>query len=135
MRHTLVLACAALLLGVVPAMAAPIGVFPKGFTNVEVPTNGTTIHVRKGGQGPAVVLIHGFGDTGDMWAPVAKALIKDHTVIVPDLGLSSYPDRPVPATKTPAAAISIHVTRPNANSRFLTRNLISCRHAMEVGTT
>jgi pimeloyl-ACP methyl ester carboxylesterase len=32
---------------------------------------------------------------GLMWAPLAAALAKDHTVIVPDLrgiGLSSYPD-------------------------------------------
>ena len=51
-------------------------------------------YVRVGGKGPAVLLLHGFGDTGDMWAPVAKALVKDHTVIVPDLrgmGLSSHP--------------------------------------------
>jgi pimeloyl-ACP methyl ester carboxylesterase len=78
-----------------PAMAAPIGVFPKGFYNVEVPTNGTTLHVRKGGQGPAVVLIHGFGDTGDMWAPLAEKLMATHTVIIPDLrgmGLSAHPD-------------------------------------------
>jgi pimeloyl-ACP methyl ester carboxylesterase len=50
--------------------------------------------VRVGGKGPAVVMLHGFGDTGDMWAPLANALIKDHTVIVPDLrgmGLSSHP--------------------------------------------
>jgi len=42
-----------------------------------------------------VVLLHGFGDTGDMWAPLAAALMKDHTVIVPDLrgmGLSEHPD-------------------------------------------
>jgi len=31
-------------------------------------------HVRVGGQGPAVVLIHGFGFTGDMWAPLAAEL-------------------------------------------------------------
>ena len=40
-------------------------------------------------------MLHGFGDTGDMWAPLAKVMVKDHTVIVPDLrgmGLSSYPD-------------------------------------------
>ena len=40
-------------------------------------------------------MLHGFGDTGDMWAPLANILIKDHTVIVPDLrgmGLSSYPN-------------------------------------------
>ena len=40
-------------------------------------------------------MLHGFGNTGDMWAPLAAALATDHTVIVPDLrgmGLSSYPD-------------------------------------------
>ena len=59
-----------------------------------IKTDGATIYVRVGGNGPAVVMLHGFGDTGDMWAPLANALIKDHTIIVPDLrgmGLSSYP--------------------------------------------
>jgi pimeloyl-ACP methyl ester carboxylesterase len=60
-----------------------------------VETNGTSLYVRVGGHGPAVVLLHGFGDTGDMWAPFATVLAKDHTVIVPDLrgmGLSAHPD-------------------------------------------
>ncbi len=50
--------------------------------------------MRVGGKGPAVIMLHGFGDTGDMWAPLAKALYKDHTVVIPDLrgmGLSSHP--------------------------------------------
>ena len=54
-----------------------------------------TQYVRVGGSGPAVVLLHGFGDTGDMWVPLAEALMKDHTVVVPDLrgmGLSSHPE-------------------------------------------
>jgi pimeloyl-ACP methyl ester carboxylesterase len=40
-------------------------------------------------------MLHGFGDTGDMWAPLAAALIADHTVIIPDLrgmGLSAHPE-------------------------------------------
>ena len=68
--------------------------FPAGFHPRNIPTNGTTLYVRMGGQGPAVLLIHGFGDTGDMWAPLAAELMKDHTVIVPDLrgmGLSAHP--------------------------------------------
>jgi len=28
------------------------------------------IHVRVGGHGPAVVLLHGYGETGDMWVPL-----------------------------------------------------------------
>ncbi len=86
--------------GVVAAflMAAPsyaVSPFPAGFRSQEIPTNGTTLHVRVGGAGPAVVMLHGFGDSGDMWAPVATVLAKDHTVIVPDLrgmGLSAHPD-------------------------------------------
>jgi pimeloyl-ACP methyl ester carboxylesterase len=58
----------------------------------DIQADGATIHVRVGGKGPAVVLLHGFGDTGDMWAPLAADLARDHTVVVPDLrgmGLSS----------------------------------------------
>jgi pimeloyl-ACP methyl ester carboxylesterase len=69
--------------------------FPAAFHNEFVATNGTSLYVRVGGSGPAVVLLHGFGDTGDMWAPLAADLAKDHTVIVPDLrgmGLSAHPD-------------------------------------------
>jgi pimeloyl-ACP methyl ester carboxylesterase len=68
------------------------------FTGIRIEmikTDGATLYVRVGGKGPAVVMLHGFGDTGDMWAPLANALIKDHTVIVPDLrgmGLSTYPN-------------------------------------------
>src|SRR5207302_4577002 len=69
-------------------------VFPASFHTQEIQTDGATIHVRVGGQGPAVVLLHGFGDTGDMWAPMAAELARDHRVVVPDLrgmGLSSHP--------------------------------------------
>lgn len=76
-----------------PAMAQVVP-FPAGFKTQEIAANGTTIHVRVGGHGPAVLLLHGYGETGDMWSPLAAALAGDHTVIVPDLrgmGLSSHP--------------------------------------------
>src|SRR5579862_3356793 len=69
-------------------------VFPANFQTQEIQTDGATIHVRVGGQGPTVVLIHGFGFTGDMWAPMAAELARNHRVVVPDLrgmGLSSHP--------------------------------------------
>ncbi|HSI17268.1 MAG TPA: alpha/beta hydrolase [Sphingomonas sp.] len=86
----------AALLGVLatgPALAQ-VEPFPPGFTVRDIATNGTTIHVRVGGSGPAVVLLHGYGETGDMWAPLAADLARDHRVIVPDLrgmGLSTKP--------------------------------------------
>ena len=79
---------------VTPAFA--VEPFPSGFHTQEINTNGTTLHVRIGGQGAAVVMLHGFGDTGDMWAAAAAALVKNHTVVVPDLrgmGLSTHPEQ------------------------------------------
>jgi len=68
--------------------------FPIGFKTQDISTNGVTIYVRVGGAGPAVMLLHGYGETRDMWVPLAADLARDHTVIVPDLrglGRSSKP--------------------------------------------
>ena len=68
--------------------------FPSGTRVEEIDTGDATIHTRVGGTGPAVIMLHGFADTGDMWAELAAALIGKHTVVVPDLrgmGLSSHP--------------------------------------------
>lgn len=92
LRHSTNLLVAFLI--VTPAFA--VEPFAPDFHTQEIRTNGTTLHVRVGGQGPAVVMLHGFGDTGDMWAPAAAALVKNHTVVVPDLrgmGLSTHPDQ------------------------------------------
>src|SRR2546430_12633252 len=52
--------------------------FPAVMQTRTIETNGTSIHVRVGGHGPAVVMLHGFGTTGDMWGHLASALIEDH---------------------------------------------------------
>ena len=39
----------------------------------------------RAGKGPALLLIHGIGDSSDSWRPVLKELSKTHTVIAPDL--------------------------------------------------
>ncbi|HEX2592934.1 MAG TPA: alpha/beta hydrolase [Rhizomicrobium sp.] len=86
-------AAVAMLLFAVPAAA--ITPYPASFHAQQIKTNGTSLYVRVGGHGPAVVMLHGFADTGDMWAPLAAKLAKTHTVIVPDLrgmGLSAHPN-------------------------------------------
>jgi hypothetical protein len=78
------------------AKIMPVTPFPPDFRAQDVKIEGAKIHARVGGRGSAVVLLHGFGDTGDMWAPVAAALAGEHRVVVPDLrgmGLSSHPER------------------------------------------
>ncbi|MEA2758408.1 MAG: hypothetical protein QOH65_1021 [Methylobacteriaceae bacterium] len=90
-----------LLFGAVAALAvslpaaAQVQPYPAEFRAEGVATNGTTLHVRIGGQGPAVILLHGYGETGDMWAPLAADLVRDHTIVAPDLrgmGLSARPE-------------------------------------------
>jgi pimeloyl-ACP methyl ester carboxylesterase len=68
--------------------------FPKTFRARQIAANGTKLYVRVGGSGPAVLLLHGYGETGDMWVPLADNLAPDRTVVVPDLrgmGLSAKP--------------------------------------------
>src|SRR3569833_360571 len=92
LRYLLATVFAVLLAGPAAAAVAP---FPASFHSQMVSTNGTRLNVRVGGKGPAVILLHGFADTGDMWATLAAVLVEDHTVVVPDLrgmGLSDHPD-------------------------------------------
>src|ERR1700751_2778790 len=56
---------------------------------------GADIFVRSAGKGPVVVLLHGYAENSDSWAPLAADLMKDHPVVVPDLrgiGRSSKPE-------------------------------------------
>jgi pimeloyl-ACP methyl ester carboxylesterase len=67
----------------------------ESFRAQQMPVTDGTQYVRIGGKGPVMILLHGFGDTGDMWISLAARLVKDRTVIVPDLrgmGLSSHPE-------------------------------------------
>src|SRR5579884_2991795 len=86
MRIVFALAAAAAL-GSASASAARAGAaqFAPGFTETTVQVGATTWHYRIGGTGSPVVLLHGYGDTGDMWASLAPVLAKTHRVIVPDL--------------------------------------------------
>ena len=48
-------------------------------------TAGTTIHGRRGGQGPPVLLLHGIPETHLMWHGVAPQLAERFTVVATDL--------------------------------------------------
>jgi pimeloyl-ACP methyl ester carboxylesterase len=91
-----VLALSAALVSLSASAATPSEVpdFPASFKTQTISSNGARMYVRVGGHGPAVVLLHGYGETGDMWQPLAVRLASNHTVIVPDLrgmGRSDHP--------------------------------------------
>jgi len=117
MFRRLTTAAAAILFSIAPAVAQ-VAPFPESFRTAEVAAGDATIHVRVGGKGPAIVLLHGYGETGDMWAPMAADLMRDHFVIVPDLrglGLSSKPaggfDKKTQASDVAAVLDRYHVTQ------------------------
>jgi haloacetate dehalogenase len=51
----------------------------------DVKTSGNTIFIRRSGEGPAILLVHGFPRTSLMWRFLAPKLAADHTVISVDL--------------------------------------------------
>jgi pimeloyl-ACP methyl ester carboxylesterase len=74
-RGAVTLMSAANLLAAPPARAE-VRNWPSAFHAEQMPVSDGTQYVCVGGSGSAVVLLHGFGDTGDMWVPLAEALVK-----------------------------------------------------------
>ncbi|BBG03549.1 MULTISPECIES: alpha/beta fold hydrolase [Pseudonocardia] len=62
--------------------------------DVRTPSGGT-VRVRQAGQGPPVLLLHGWPQTSVMWHRVAPGLIDRHTVVLADL--PGYGDSTLPA--------------------------------------
>jgi haloacetate dehalogenase len=56
--------------------------------------DGVRIHYRRMGQGPGMVLLHGFPQTGHLWRKVMPALAERFTVVAPDLRGYGDSDRP-----------------------------------------
>ena len=65
-----------------------------GFDLERLDVNGVTINLRRGGNGPALLLLHGYPQTHVIWHQVAERLARDFTLVMPDLrgyGDSSRP--------------------------------------------
>jgi pimeloyl-ACP methyl ester carboxylesterase len=89
----LILAVMIFAVSAVPSYSQPS--LPSSYQSKEISSpEGANIFVRWAGKGPVVVLIHGYAENSDSWAPLAADLVRDHTVVVPDLrgiGRSSKP--------------------------------------------
>jgi haloacetate dehalogenase len=58
--------------------------FP-GFRRNTIQTSGTTINVVVGGNGPPILLLHGYPQTHVEWRKIAPHLAANYTVVIPDL--------------------------------------------------
>ena len=57
----------------------------EGFEERQIETNGTTINFVLGGNGPPLLMLHGYPQTHVMWHKIAPRLARDFTVVVADL--------------------------------------------------
>lgn len=67
---------------------------PDGFSELATKVGDVTINYVRGGDGPTLVLLHGYPQTWYMWRKVMPALCRQYTVVAPDLrgaGDSSAP--------------------------------------------
>ena len=70
--------------------------------------NGVRLHYLKMGQGDPVLLLHGFGQSSQMWRPLMRELAKDHTVIAADLRGAGQSDAPADGYTKAEMARDVH---------------------------
>jgi haloacetate dehalogenase len=68
-----------------------------GFELTDLETPRGRVHARVGGDGPPLLLLHGFPQTHLMWHPVTQRLAAAHTVVAADLPGYGDSFRPTPA--------------------------------------
>lgn len=94
------------------------------FETNEIKTNDNTIFIRRYGQGPALLMVHGFPRTSLMWRYVAPRLAKNHTVICIDLrgygrsGIPASTEDHYPYTKRAMANELVEVMSKLGFARF-----------------
>jgi pimeloyl-ACP methyl ester carboxylesterase len=84
------------------------GKLPAGFIGKYADVNGVRLRYVIGGSGSAVVLLHGYAETGHMWNPILPELAKTHTVIVPDLRGAGGSSKPESGYDKKTMAVDIH---------------------------
>lgn len=97
------------------------GLFP-GFEQRRLDVDGVELNCRVGGQGPALLLLHGHPQTHVMWHRVAPRLAERFTLVVADLrgyGDSAKPDAGTEAySKRTLARDNVELMRLLGHERF-----------------
>jgi haloacetate dehalogenase len=78
------------------ARAGVVTAAHNSFEASRVEVSGNTIFIRRYGQGPAILMVHGFPRTSLMWRFLAPKLAEDHTIIC--LDLRAYGQSGIPAS-------------------------------------
>lgn len=79
--------------------------------------NGTRLHYLIAGTGPAVILLHGFGETSHMWRPLIARLAGNHTAIAPDLRGAGASAKPADGYDKKTLAEDVHALAQSLGKR------------------
>src|SRR5690349_19365752 len=71
--------------------------FGAGFAPRALPTSRGPVHAVVGGNGPPLLLLHGYPQSHLMWHAMAPLLADRYTVVAPDLAGYGASFRPAPA--------------------------------------
>lgn len=85
----------------------------EGFETKRIDVGGVGIHLRQGGSGPPLLLLHGYPQTHVEWHKVAPSLAEHFTVVCPDL--RGYGDSDKPPSSD--ADFSTYCKRTTANDQ------------------
>ncbi len=97
-----------------PLVLLVLGVIPFGVSAQptisahDAMVDGVNIHYLRAGQGPFVILLHGYTQTSRMWRPLMPKLAGHFTVIAPDLPGIGDSGIPASGLDMKSAAIRIH---------------------------
>ncbi|MGX9144367.1 alpha/beta fold hydrolase [Mesorhizobium sp. 128a] len=122
MLHQAVLVLAAVCIAVAMAQAASSarpGQPPPGFTSAKVAVNGSSLHYIRGGNGPALILVHGFPEDWTEYQAIMPRLAQRFTVVavdLPGIGRSAPPRDDYEATNLASQihglADALHLEKP-----------------------
>ena len=74
--------------------------FP-GFEKRRIKTSGASINLELGGEGPPLLLLHGYPQTHAMWHKVAPRLAREYTVVCPTCAATATRRRRAACPTTP----------------------------------
>lgn len=85
----------------------------EGFEKTQIETSGTTINLVHGGEGPPLLLLHGYPQTHVEWHKIAPRLAEHFHVVVPDL--RGYGDSGKPPSD---GDLNVYCKRTTANDQI-----------------
>ena len=87
----------------------------EGFTRTAIETSETVINLVYGGEGPPLLLLHGYPQTHTMWHKIAPILARRYTVVAPDL--RGYGDSGKPAAGDGGGDLEMYCKRRTAQDQ------------------